>query len=125
MLQDIFAAQYAAQKYRGFSFPMKDKQRAEYIKSQTLHCIDELCEMLHEIKGYKEWKLYDYDNNISNKRMDDNAKEELADALHFFVNIAIGLGITAEDLHAAYAEKQRVNYARLNDKANYKLDTEE
>ena len=59
MLEDIMTAQKLAQEYRGFEFPMNGPDAAQYIKTQTLHCIDELCEMLHEIKGYKEWKKYE------------------------------------------------------------------
>ena len=60
MLNEIFNVQKASQEERGYTFPMEGEDAAKYIKTQSLHCIDELCEMLHEVKGYKEWKVYDY-----------------------------------------------------------------
>lgn len=125
MLEDIMQTQLAAQEFRGFKFPMPGPEKAAYIKTQTLHCIDELCEMLHEIKGYKEWKVYDYDNVHTNVTSNVKAKEELVDALHFFLNIAIALGMTPADLYRGYTAKSRINYTRLDDRSNYKKDTEE
>lgn len=124
MLVDIFERQKAAQVDRGFSFPMSGEQRANYIKLHALHCIDEMCEMLHEVKGYKEWKRYDYADEFTNKIEHNKVIDEMADVLHFFVNVALGLGISAEDLHEAYLNKHRVNKLRLEDIDNYKRDME-
>lgn len=124
-LQDAFEMQKNSQIHRGFSFPMEGEARAAYIKTQTLHCIDELCEMLHEVKGYKEWKRYDYTDEATNVTADAKATEELVDAFHFFMNIALALGISAEDLLAGYAAKQQINEERLMNTAEYKKDTEE
>ncbi len=124
-LQDAFEMQLNSQVERGFNFPMTGEARAAYIKTQTLHCIDELCEMLHEVKGYKEWKRYDYADEDTNTIADMKATEELVDAFHFFMNIALALGITADDLLSGYATKQQINEERLLNTAEYKKDTEE
>lgn len=124
-LQDAFEVQKSSQVERGFNFPMTGETRAAYIKTQTLHCIDELCEMLHEVKGYKEWKRYDYTDEATNATADVKATEELVDAFHFFMNIALALGISAEYLLAGYAAKQQINEERLMNTAEYKKDTEE
>lgn len=124
-LQDAFEVQLNSQVERGFNFPMTGEARAAYIKTQTLHCIDELCEMLHEVKGYKEWKRYDYADEDTNIIADMKATEELVDAFHFFMNIALALGITADDLLSGYAAKQQINEERLLNTAEYKKDTEE
>lgn len=124
-LQDAFEMQLNSQVERGFNFPMTGEARAAYIKTQTLHCIDELCEMLHEVKGYKEWKRYDYADEDTNTIADIKATEELVDAFHFFMNIALALGITADDLLSGYATKQQINEERLLNTAEYKKDTEE
>ena len=110
-LQDAFEVQKSSQVERGFNFPMTGETRAAYIKTQTLHCIDELCEMLHEVKGYKEWKRYDYTDEATNVTADVKATEELVDAFHFFMNIALA--------------KQQINEERLMNTAEYKKDTEE
>ena len=124
-LQDAFEMQLNSQIERGFNFPMTGEARAVYIKTQTLHCIDELCEMLHEVKGYKEWKRYDYADKDTNTIADMKATEELVDAFHFFMNIALALGITADALLSGYATKQQINEERLLNTAEYKKDTEE
>ena len=41
MLEDIMTKQKLAQEFRGFKFPMEGPDAAQYIKTQTLHCIDE------------------------------------------------------------------------------------
>lgn len=123
-LQDAFEVQKSSQVERGFNFPMTGETRAAYIKTQTLHCIDELCEMLHEVKGYKEWKRYDYADELTNKIADAKATVELVDAFHFFMNIALALGMSADELLATYAAKQQINKERLMQKDVYKKDTE-
>lgn len=124
-LHDAFEMQKNSQIDRGFSFPMDGEKRAAYIKTQTLHCIDELCEMLHEVKGYKEWKRYDYKDERTNTIADMKATAELVDAFHFFMNIALALGMSADDLLVGYAAKQQINKERLMLKSIYKKDTEE
>ena len=123
-LQDAFEVQKSSQVERGFNFPMTGETRAAYIKTQTLHCIDELCEMLHEVKGYKEWKRYNYTDEATNIIADAKATEELVDAFHFFMNIALALGMSADELLATYAAKQQINKERLMQKDVYKKDTE-
>jgi dimeric dUTPase (all-alpha-NTP-PPase superfamily) len=124
MLADLFARQKAAQEARGYQFPMEGQNAADYIKSHTLHCVDELMEMLHEVKGYKEWKVYDFDDTIDNKVQRTKAKKELVDAVHFLINVALALNISAADLYLAYKNKEQINYNRLKDTRNYKKDTE-
>lgn len=125
MLNEIFNVQKASQEERGYTFPMEGEDAAKYIKTQSLHCIDELCEMLHEVKGYKEWKVYDYKDELTNRVAKNKATEELIDAFHFFVNIALGLGISPEEFYQVYMNKQQINKQRLADTVNYKKDVEE
>lgn len=124
ILTSMLDMQRKSQEFRGFAFPMEGHTAAEYIKTHTLHCIDELCEMLHEVKGYKEWKVYDFSNEADNEMKKLLAKEELVDAVHFLMNIMLALGMSAKELYAMYATKSAVNYARLADTTNYKKDTE-
>ena len=79
--------------------------------------IDEVTELLNEI-NYKWWK---------NKKPINEAavKEELCDVLHFFVSMCIDAGMSAEELHKIYIEKNRENIARQEGKSQkegYKLD---
>lgn len=122
-LSMMITVQALAQDARGFDFEkMSIEDKATYIKRQTLHCIDELCEMLHEIPFYKEWKRYD-EVNISG--MLPKAKEELIDAIHFIINIALGLGMSVDDIYIQFMRKNNENMRRLADTINYKLDCEE
>lgn len=122
-LSMMITVQALAQDARGFDFEsMSMEDKSAYIKRQTLHCIDELCEMLHEIPFYKEWKKYD-DEGIPS--MLSKAKEELIDAIHFIINIALGLGMSVDDIYLQFMHKNNENMRRLADTINYKLDCEE
>lgn len=122
-LSMMITVQALAQDARGFDFEsMSMEDKSAYIKRQTLHCIDELCEMLHEIPFYKEWKKYD-DEGIPS--MLSKAKEELIDAIHFIINIALGLGMSVDDIYSQFMHKNNENMRRLADTINYKLDCEE
>lgn len=123
-LESMFDMQKESQEHRGFAFPMVGITAADYIKTHTLHCIDELCEMLHEVKGYKEWKVYDFNDSVDNYVKKTLAKGELVDAVHFLLNIALALGMTADELYEAYTAKSKINYQRLEDTEHYKKDTE-
>ena len=124
MLEELFERQKKAQEARGYEFPMEGQNAADYIKSHTLHCVDELMEMLHEVKGYKEWKVYDFNDENDNKCQRVKCKEELVDAVHFLINVALALNITAADLYLAYKNKEAINYKRLEDKTHYKKDVQ-
>lgn len=122
-LSMMITVQALAQDARGFDFEsMSMEDKSTYIKKQTLHCIDELCEMLHEIPFYKEWKKYD---EVSIPSMLSKAKEELIDAIHFIINIALGLGMSVDDIYSQFMHKNNENMRRLADTINYKLDCEE
>lgn len=122
-LSMMITVQALAQDARGFDFEsMSMEDKSAYIKRQTLHCIDELCEMLHEIPFYKEWKKYD---EVSIPNMLLKAKEELIDAIHFIINIALGLGMSVDDIYLQFMHKNNENMRRLADTINYKLDCEE
>jgi hypothetical protein len=66
----------------------------------------ELAEALQELKG-KPWKL----NFDPTDR--DAFVNEIGDAFHFFVELCITAGMTAEDLHRAYFRMHQKNNTRL------------
>ena len=75
--------------------------------------------MLQELPHFKPWKKYD----TSAAAVEANlkaAREEWADVLHHFLNITLALGMSADDLCDLYSKKQKINYDRQADKANYK-----
>lgn len=118
MLEVIFARQKELQTHLGYMLEFTNKNRSDYIKEQSLHCMHEIHEMLQEVPFFKDWKYYAvYDLT--------KARKELADALHFFVNIALGLGLTAEQLFKLYLDKNHENHARQKDKTTYKKCVED
>lgn len=67
--------------------------------------IQEACELRDSFQ-WKWWKKQDY-----NKQ---NAKVEVVDIFHFAISAAQVLGMTPEDLLAAYEKKNQVNHNRQN-----------
>ena len=120
-LEELFAKQYALQTdvmHYEFS-SMSEIERGEFVRNYSLYCIDELSEMLHEVPFYKLWKKYSTDA-AANTVAWQKARMEFVDALHFFLNIAIGLGFTPDELYKMYCAKNEVNHKRQEDTANYK-----
>lgn len=98
---------------------MSEKERGEYVREYTLYCIDEFSEMLHEIPFFKLWKKYS-DDPADNALKWQKARMEFVDALHFFLNIALGLGFTAEELFQMYEDKYQENIKRQQNTTEYK-----
>lgn len=121
MLVAMYKQQYTDQvERRHYNFAEMDaKARTAYIKEFVLMLEDELHEMLHELPYFKPWKKY------ATVESTEKACEEFADAIHFFLNIAIGLGMTPERMYEYYMRKNAINGQRLEDTENYKPDVGE
>jgi len=80
------------------------------------HCLeDELSELLARLP-WKKWKKYSCEE-LKNWISDEQRAEtlfELVDGLHFFLNIAIILGFTSEEIFYYYIEKNKENHNRQN-----------
>lgn len=123
MLCQIFNKQKELQESLGYNFDaMTDEELAAYVKEYAMHCDHELHEMLQEIPFFKPWKKYD---TTSNSAMWYAARAEFVDALHFFLNVAIGLGFTPEMLCAMYSEKHAINHTRQENTDEYKRCVDE
>jgi len=103
MLEQIFKKQEDLQK------ELNAVYNQEYINTMTLAAIDELLEMLRETP-WKPWKKNQHFNH-------DEYKKELADVLHFIVNLCLVENISAKDLYEEYMEKNKINFERK--KENY------
>jgi dimeric dUTPase (all-alpha-NTP-PPase superfamily) len=115
-LDTIFALQKGFQekikKERGLeAIPME-----QWLQKQTLAMVSELAELLEEV-NFKWWKNpHELDAG--------NIREELADILHFFVSMCLEAGMTADDLFAVYAGKNKENFNRqdgLSAKKGYEV----
>lgn len=69
------------------------------------YLIRELSEAMQELKG-KPWKQTYGETDV------DKFREELADSLHFFVEICITAGMTADDLFEGYFSAWQKNRKR-------------
>lgn len=102
-LEQIFALQ------KGFQEKLRKERHLEFspqewIQKQTLAMLSELAELLDEL-NFKWWK--------NPKKMDPAAiHEELSDILHFFVDMCLDAGMTADDLYRVYVGKNQENVRR-------------
>lgn len=70
------------------------------------HLVRELSEAMAHLDGSKSWKAKPRDTNV------EEFYEEIADALHFFVEFCILAGLDAESLFREYFAKSLVNFDR-------------
>lgn len=93
------------QESLGYNFEsMTDEERIDFIKNMTLALGDELHEALGEV-GWKPWATSRHINR-------EAYRGELVDAWHFFMNLLIVVGVTAEELEQKYYAKLNKNYKR-------------
>jgi dimeric dUTPase (all-alpha-NTP-PPase superfamily) len=113
MLNDIFEHQRALQER--FTAPIHSGDNAgckqEYTNVMLLALFDEIAEVMRETAwknpelipfGWKKGQAFDRDKYV----------KELADVLHFFVNLCLVRDITAREIHNAYLGKNRENHKR-------------
>lgn len=124
MLQGIFDGQYGLiakyhdiEKRRGAivvdttDFGNLDYRFTQWrIKDLAFRAIEELTEATNTLKN-KPWKQSEVATDQT------HFYEELADALHFFIELCITAGMTAEDLARIYHRKHAVNEFRQ--RSNY------
>lgn len=121
MLATIMNKQRELQERLGYDFSkMTEAERAEFMRNHRGYLEDEVAEALYEMPGYKTWKDY--------SGMSDEAKEiawakvrmELIDAFHFFINLLLGAGFTADEVFKMYMMKNAENHRRQD--AGYTSD---
>jgi dimeric dUTPase (all-alpha-NTP-PPase superfamily) len=83
------------------------EERMAAIRENVLACEDELHEALAET-GWKPWAT---SNHINTEAF----HSEMVDAWHFFMNLMLHSGMTADDLYRGYIEKNAKNIKRQAD----------
>ncbi len=83
---------------------------SSYIRQTVLCATDELHELLHEVH-WKPWKASCGIRDVEAYR------EELADVLHFILDLYLAAGLTGDDLVHDYVSKHYENVRRLIDPA--------
>lgn len=119
MLEGIFAAQqelidtyHDIEAERGFIVVdpkdygnVDDRFVQNRIKDLSQRTVEELMEAMNTLKN-KPWKV----SEVSTDKV--HFYEELGDTLHFFLELCITAGMTAEDLARIYHRKHAVNKFR-------------
>jgi len=94
---------------------MTTQQRVAFIKEHSIHLNQEINEMLYELPYFKPWKDYSGLTSGRENEMLEKARMELIDAWHFFMNIAIALGISPEQFYVMYMAKNGENHRRQDE----------
>ena len=112
-LQEMLNKQEALQ-VRLNSLPDRKDEHAttKFIRDNVIYTMDELSEMMREIPFNKHWK--DYTNFDRPTRL-NNARVEYIDALHFFMNIGLALGLDAEMIYSLYMDKNTENHKKQDE----------
>lgn len=121
MLQAIMEKQLELQTRLGTNFTtMSDEDRATFMRNHRGYLADEVAEALYEMPNYKLWKDY---SNMSPEARNiawQKVRMELVDSLHFFINLLLCAGFTAEELYEMYMVKNAENHRRQD--AGYTAD---
>lgn len=113
MLTTIMNKQREFQERLGFKFSeMTEQERAEFMRNHRGYLEDELAEALYEMPGYKTWKDYSGMSTEAKEIAWQKVRMELVDALHFFVNLLLCAGFTADEVLNMYLMKNAENNRR-------------
>ena len=116
MLEEMLRKQEELQERLGYDIDgMDTEDRADYIKEFSIHLTQELHELLYEIPFFKKWKNY---SNMTEEEINTSwaaAKKEYIDMLHFMLNIGLALGLSAEEMHDMYMDKNKENHERQDE----------
>ena len=113
MLTTIMNKQREFQERLGFKFSeMTEQERAEFMRNHRGYLEDELAEALYEMPGYKTWKDYSSMSTEAKEIAWQKVRMELVDALHFFVNLLLCAGFTADEVLNMYLMKNAENNRR-------------
>ena len=121
MLTTIMNKQREFQERLGFKFSeMTEQERVEFMRNHRGYLEDELAEALYEMPGYKTWKDYSSMSTEAKEIAWQKVRMELIDALHFFVNLLLCAGFTADEVLNMYLMKNAENNRRQD--AGYTAD---
>lgn len=104
-LRELFRMQRALNERIGvFTDQMDEAARTQWILNYTRAMTQELAELTDSVP-WKWWAKYQ-------KFDEQNARVEVVDLLHFLISLAQVLGMSADDVFAAYVKKNEVNLRR-------------
>ncbi|MSU58126.1 MAG: dUTPase [Pedosphaera sp.] len=83
---------------------MSDEEKTKWILNYCRAMTQEIAELTDSVP-WKWWAKYQ-------KFDEQNARVEVVDLFHFLISIAQVLGMSADDVFAAYMKKNEVNFKR-------------
>ena len=84
--------------------PPTDEEKGKWILNYTRAMQQETAELIDSVP-WKWWAKYQ-------KFDEQNARVEVVDLFHFLISLAQVLGMSADDVFAAYVKKNQVNFQR-------------
>ena len=104
-LDELFDLQAALNKRIGVdTIAMSEAEKTQWVLNYTRAMQQEIAELVDSVP-WKWWAKYQAFD-------EQNAKVEVVDLFHFLISLAQVLGMTPEDVHAAYTKKNKVNHQR-------------
>ena len=104
-LEEIFSLQADLNKRIGVNTDaMSDEEKTKWLLNYSRAMQQEMAELIDSVP-WKWWAKYQ-------KFDEQNARVEVVDLFHFLVSMAQVLGMTADDIYAAYEKKNKVNHER-------------
>ena len=83
---------------------MNEEEKTRWILNYTRAMTQEIAELVDSVP-WKWWAKYQ-------KFDEQNARVEVVDLFHFLISLAQVLGMSADDVFAAYMKKNEVNFKR-------------
>ena len=104
-LEEIFRLQNELNRRIGVNLPPPtDEEKTKWVLNYTRALQQETAELIDSVP-WKWWAKYQ-------KFDEQNARVEVVDLFHFLISIAQVLGMSADDVFAAYLKKNEVNFKR-------------
>ena len=105
MLEEIFRLQGELNQRIGVNtLAMPEERQPEWVLNYCRALSQEVAELTDSVP-WKWWAKYQ-------KFDKQNARVEVVDLFHFLISLAQVLGMSAQDVHAAYIQKNQVNFKR-------------
>ena len=105
ILKDMFEKQAELNRRIGVeTTQMPEAEQPKWILNYCRAMSQEIAELTDSVP-WKWWAKYQNYNK-------QNARVEIVDLFHFLISLAQVAGLTAEDVHRLYLEKNKVNFQR-------------
>ena len=104
-LRELFRMQKALNERIGVhTYSMTEEEKTKWVLNYCRAMSQEMAELTDSVP-WKWWAKYQ-------KFDEQNARVEVVDLFHFLISLAQVLGMSADDVFAAYVKKNEVNFKR-------------